>query len=99
MTKEKNLENINVLSQEILPTPEELSNEIPLTQKGRDTVFGGRQAIQDILDGKDKRLMAVVGPCSIHDIDSAIEYAKRLQNNTDVLLPFNPVEEPYFFFN
>ena len=73
------LTNVNVVSQDILITPEELKKEIPLTDLARQSVVDGRETIQNILDGKDQRLFIVVGPCSIHDIDAAKDYARRLK--------------------
>ena len=74
------LENLNVASQEPLITPEALKQEMPLSGKAAETVEKGRQAIYDIMDGKDHRLFVVVGPCSIHDVEAAREYAARLKN-------------------
>lgn len=73
------LENLNVASQEALITPEALKKEMPLSDKAAETVSKGRQAIYDIMDGKDHRLFVVVGPCSIHDVEAAREYAARLK--------------------
>ncbi|SDW63219.1 3-deoxy-7-phosphoheptulonate synthase [Marinobacter mobilis] len=73
------LENVNVASQETLITPEALKKEMPLSEKAAATVDQGRQAIYDIMDGKDHRLFIVVGPCSIHDLKAAREYAERLK--------------------
>lgn len=80
-----NLENINVASQETLITPEALKQELPLSDKAAETVAKGRQAINDILDGKDHRLFIVVGPCSIHDLKAAHEYAGKLKALADEL--------------
>ena len=77
------LENLNVASQEALITPEALKKEMPLSDKAADTVSRGRQAIYDIMDGKDHRLFVVVGPCSIHDVDAAMDYARRLKALAD----------------
>ncbi len=77
------LENINVASQEPLITPEALKAEMPLTGKAAETVENGRQAIYDILDGKDHRMFVVVGPCSIHDPKAALEYARKLKKLAD----------------
>ncbi|OOV87757.1 3-deoxy-7-phosphoheptulonate synthase [Oceanospirillum linum] len=77
------LTNVNVVSQDVLITPEELKKEIPLTDPARASVVEGRETIQNILDGKDQRLFVVVGPCSIHDIDAAKDYAKRLKALSD----------------
>ncbi|WP_417594929.1 3-deoxy-7-phosphoheptulonate synthase [Oceanospirillum sp.] len=77
------LTNVNVVSQDVLITPEELKKKIPLTDPARGSVVEGRETIQNILDGKDQRLFVVVGPCSIHDIDAAKDYAKRLKALSD----------------
>lgn len=77
------LENLNVASQETLITPEKLKQDMPLTGKAAQTVTNGRQAIYDIIDGKDHRLFLVVGPCSIHDVDAARDYATRLKKLAD----------------
>ena len=70
--------DIHIKGYEPLVAPCALKEEFPLTQKATETVIGGRQTIQNIIDGKDKRLMAIVGPCSIHDAKAAIEYAEKL---------------------
>jgi len=77
------LTNVNVVSQDILITPEELKKKIPLTDPARASVVEGRETIQNILDGKDQRLFVVVGPCSIHDVEAAKDYAKRLKALSD----------------
>eukprot|EP00163_Fabomonas_tropica_P015451 TRINITY_DN2824_c0_g3_i1.p2 TRINITY_DN2824_c0_g3~~TRINITY_DN2824_c0_g3_i1.p2 ORF type:complete len:359 (-),score=68.30 TRINITY_DN2824_c0_g3_i1:3075-4151(-) len=77
------LENLNVASQEALITPEALKQEMPLSDKAAETVSKGRQAIYDIMDGKDHRLFVVVGPCSIHDVEAARDYAQRLKKLSD----------------
>lgn len=73
------VENLNVESQEVLITPSQLKAEMPLGDSSRTTVTSSRQVIRDILDRKDPRIFAVVGPCSIHDVDTAMEYAERLK--------------------
>lgn len=74
------IDNVNVVSQEILVTPEQLRAELPLSEAARESVLAGRQAVNDILDGKDHRLFVVIGPCSIHDVNAAKEYGQRLAN-------------------
>jgi 3-deoxy-7-phosphoheptulonate synthase len=61
-----------------LTTPEELMREQPLTPEISATVAQARQSLHSILHGQDARLAVVIGPCSIHDIESAKEYAGRL---------------------
>lgn len=75
----RKLDNVNVASQDILITPGRLKEEIPLTDVATKTVEQGRQTIYDILDRKDHRLFIVIGPCSIHDIEAAKDYAQRLK--------------------
>jgi len=76
---ENNVDNLNVASQELLITPSQLKTEIPLTDAARSVVVQGREDVRNILDRKDHRLFLVVGPCSIHDVDAARDYAQRLQ--------------------
>src|SRR3984885_1952978 len=61
-----------------LSTPEDLMREHPCTPQISATVTAARQGLHKILHGKDDRLAVVIGPCSIHDINSAMEYAERL---------------------
>ena len=73
------LENINIKSVEPLATPRQLRAAVPHTALSACTVMQGRAAIERILDGEDRRLLAIVGPCSIHNLEAAREYARRLQ--------------------
>lgn len=77
------IENINVLSQEVLITPRQLKQEMPISDKAREVISNGREVIQNILDKKDHRLIVVIGPCSIHDTEAAIDYANRLKQLAD----------------
>ena len=79
------LENLNVLSQHTLLPPERLHQDVPLSQRASGTVRQARAALGRILQGEDPRLMVVVGPCSIHDIPSAMDYAERLKALADEL--------------
>ncbi|QDD89094.1 3-deoxy-7-phosphoheptulonate synthase [Pseudomonas oryzihabitans] len=80
MAAQPRLNDLNIEANEPLITPEQLKQEIPLSDLAADTVAKGRQVIRDILDGKDHRLFVVIGPCSIHDIKAAHEYAERLKS-------------------
>ena len=71
--------NTNMASQELLVTPEELWRAQPMSEAVKNTVAQSRGVIRDILDRKDPRLFVVVGPCSIHDPEAAMDYARRLQ--------------------
>jgi 3-deoxy-7-phosphoheptulonate synthase len=68
-----------------LLTPEKLLSEFPITAKAAETVFETRRAIHRILHGADDRLLVIMGPCSIHDIKAAAEYAEKLKKNKDRL--------------
>lgn len=65
-------------TQEVLP-PAKLHLELPISDVASETVFNARTQTQAILQGKDDRLILIVGPCSIHDPDAAREYAEKLK--------------------
>lgn len=73
------LQNVNVASSDLLATPEEVKRRMPLTQRAAETVFKSRDIVRAILERRDPRLFVVVGPCSIHDVAAAREYAGRLR--------------------
>ena len=73
------IDDLNVTSNEILISPEQLKAKIPMSEAAQKTVVESRQVNRDILDGKDHRLFIVIGPCSIHDIEAAKDYAARLK--------------------
>ena len=77
------IDDLNIASNVTLITPERLKNKIPLSELAQRTVSHGRQVVRDILDGKDPRLFIVIGPCSIHDLKAAHEYADRLKALAD----------------
>jgi len=80
---DKRIYNVNVLSQDVLLTPEEIKARVPMTTRAQATVLDGRQSVEGILDRTDHRLMVVVGPCSIHDPSAALDYAQRLKRLAD----------------
>ncbi len=73
------LQNVNVISSDLLATPEEVKRRLPMTQKATSTVLGSRETVRNILERRDPRLFVIVGPCSIHDVAAAREYAGRLR--------------------
>ena len=77
------LSDLNIDDYQVVITPTELKKELPLPEFARDLVAKSRQTVKDILDAKDDRLFAVVGPCSIHDTELALEYGKRLKALAD----------------
>lgn len=73
-----NIHDIHVRNMVPLISPEELKKGAPASEKVHNTVISARETIQKILTKQDKRLIVIVGPCSIHDEDSSLEYAERL---------------------
>lgn len=71
-------EDLNVVDTLPLIPPAILRKELPMTEAANRTVIEGREAIKRILRQEDHRLLVIVGPCSIHDVDAALEYAERL---------------------
>jgi 3-deoxy-7-phosphoheptulonate synthase len=76
-------ENLNIENQELLITPSGIKENIPVTKAANKVITEGRQAVRDILDRKDNRLIVVIGPCSIHDPKAALDYAQRLKKIND----------------
>lgn len=70
--------NVNVRGIEPLPTPAELIAELPGTDEIADSVRRSREEIRAVLNGVDDRLLVIVGPCSIHDTNAGLEYARLL---------------------
>ncbi len=77
--------NVNVASQDILITPQQLKLALPMSGSVKETLATSRKVIEDILDRKDHRIFVVVGPCSIHDPAAAMDYARRLKTLADEL--------------
>ncbi len=76
----RQLENLNIESHRLLTTPEQLKARLPVTEEVREYVQEAREAVRAILERRDHRLLVVIGPCSIHDVDAAREYARRLKS-------------------
>ena len=76
---EHKTENLNVLAHEVLPSPHQVKQDLPATPDIAEAVLAARRCVRNILERRDRRLLVVVGPCSIHDTDAAIEYAGRLE--------------------
>ncbi|HET6473455.1 MAG TPA: 3-deoxy-7-phosphoheptulonate synthase [Pseudomonadales bacterium] len=81
------LENLNVVAQELLVTPAQLKAELPVSDRVRAFVHDAREQVRNVVDGRDHRLLIVVGPCSIHDVTAAEDYAHRLKALADELSP------------
>jgi 3-deoxy-7-phosphoheptulonate synthase len=74
----ESVENPNVVASSPLPSPQELRRRVPLSEKAAQVVLGARRSLSRAIHGRDPRLVAVVGPCSIHDPEAALEYRRRL---------------------
>ncbi len=72
-------DNLNIVRSEPLSPPARVRHEFPLTAEAADTVVAGRAAIEHILARTDPRRLLIVGPCSIHDYEGAVEYARRIR--------------------
>ncbi|GAA6145410.1 3-deoxy-7-phosphoheptulonate synthase [Thalassolituus maritimus] len=73
------IEDLNIESIAPLVTPAQLKEEMPISDAAIYSVRKGRDAVRDILDRKDHRIFVVIGPCSIHDVEAAKDYAHRLR--------------------
>ncbi|MFW5830451.1 MAG: 3-deoxy-7-phosphoheptulonate synthase, partial [Planctomycetota bacterium] len=71
-------QDLRIVSMDTITPPKFLRAELPLSAAGADTVAATRAELVDILRGRDHRRLAIVGPCSIHDVDAAREYADWL---------------------
>jgi 3-deoxy-7-phosphoheptulonate synthase len=81
----KQTENLRVGAFDVMPSPEEIKARLPLDDRAAETVLQGRRALEAILEGRDRRLFVVVGPCSIHDPAAGLDYARRLRALADEL--------------
>lgn len=72
-------DNLRISEFQELSTPGDVHSEHPVSEQAATTVHQARQAIHNILTGEDDRLLVIVGPCSIHDTEAAIDYAGKLQ--------------------
>ena len=76
-------ENLNVAEFDLMPSPDEVKAQLPLDEAGGERIVAWRRTLEAILDGRDPRLLAVVGPCSIHDPVAGLDYARRLRGLAD----------------
>ena len=78
-------DDLRIVSIKAVATPTEICEEIALTEQATRTTYASRQGVHAVLSGADDRLVAIVGPCSIHDPPAAMEYAERLKKLKDEL--------------
>lgn len=83
--------DVRISRSQPLMTPKELSHEIPADDEVKDFVWQARREIEDVLTGKDPRLLCIVGPCSVHDPEALIDFAQQFKSATapmkDSILP------------
>lgn len=79
------INNIHISSEQILSTPSQLKQELPLSAHAYRYILDARKTVADIVHKRDNRVLVVTGPCSIHDIDAAKEYALKLKKLHDEL--------------
>lgn len=79
------IHNVRIVDEKVLITPSELKQKLPLPQVLRGQIETHRRKISDIIHKKDKRLLVVIGPCSVHDPLAALDYGKRLKALADEL--------------
>ena len=80
---EEKIDDVNIHSLTPMLPPHELLEELPITDAARAVVMEGRQTVRNIIDRTDPRLMMVIGPCSVHDPEAAMDYARRLKKLSD----------------
>lgn len=78
-----NVENTNIVSIEKIITPNELKSKLPLDKETEKKIIKWRSEVDNIIKGNDERLLVIIGPCSIHDVDAAIDYATKLKTIRD----------------
>lgn len=84
MQKHEN-DNLRIVTEELLPSPRELKEAMPVTGAALETVLAGHKGVKGVLDREDHRLIVVVGPCSIHNVEEALTYARLLKPLADEL--------------
>jgi len=72
--------NLRILETTLLNSPDTITSEIPQTERSAAFVTGARKEVEAVIQGRDRRLLVIVGPCSIHDPAAAIDYASRLSS-------------------
>jgi 3-deoxy-7-phosphoheptulonate synthase len=81
----RRIQDIHVLTTEPLIAPNLLKNEMPVDEGIARTVVDARETIREMIAGRDRRMLCIVGPCSIHDPDAALDYAHRLAKLKDAV--------------
>ena len=72
-------DDLRIINTQELISPKDIISQLSPSKPGIDTIIDARLEIKDILEKKSKKFVIVVGPCSIHDVDAAKEYAVKLK--------------------
>jgi len=78
-------DDLRIRAMKEIASPARVRGEYPITEQAANTTYEAREAVHNILHGWDDRVLVVIGPCSIHNPDAALEYAKRLRAVRDEL--------------
>lgn len=84
MTMKYKTDDLRITGLQEVMAPKTLLEDVKVSDFGRKTIFETRNAIHNILSGKDDRVLVIVGPCSVHDPKAALEYAARLKEQRDL---------------
>ncbi|MBK65707.1 MAG: 3-deoxy-7-phosphoheptulonate synthase [Chloroflexi bacterium] len=90
------IRDINIKNYSPITPPKVFMGEIPISDKAKKVVAESRDIISNIVHGKDKRFLLITGPCSIHDVDAGLEYAKLLTDFSKKIKNFYIVMRVYF---
>ena len=90
------LQDVRIESYSQITPPRVYREDIPVSQDSKNLVIESRKIVSDIIHGKDERMLLITGPCSIHDVDAGIEYAKKLRELKERLKNFYIVMRVYF---
>lgn len=74
------LNNVHIQDEQVLITPQQLKDKLPVSESALSFIEQSRKTVADIIHKRDHRLLVVCGPCSIHDVEAAKDYARRLKN-------------------
>lgn len=81
----KDSQDLRISRMDSLKTPAQIAAQLPFSEENRQRVLSYRKSVNDIICGRSGRLLAIVGPCSIHDPDAALDYAAKLKELSDRL--------------
>ena len=90
------IRDINIKDYSPITPPKVFIDEIPISEKSKNVVSESRNIISNIVHGKDNRILLITGPCSIHDVEAGLEYAKLLTEFSKSINNFYIVMRVYF---